>query len=296
MCLFIFLNLMSIWSNLLTKISYHVKIWRSRRIPSAGDESDLKERTTWLDRWMATKQWDNSTTSRTSTDNRDHIKTLEIDMPRPCSYSAPTLQKSQSQNHQQKQARLYSIASPIHRAQQSFSLHQSPVTPSPHKTKPLQVRSASPRYLKEERSYSAAVTPNLSSTYCINNGLSRYATGTSGATATDTMPNYMAATESAKARARSQSAPSQRSSISKREHGGSVKKRLCYPAPQLHYSVGTACNVSSQNLGSISFKSPHGGYYGMERLSNYSSCYTLSFGGEISPSLSGSRYSLNLWE
>ncbi|XP_031262780.1 protein IQ-DOMAIN 1-like [Pistacia vera] len=271
------------------------QMWKSRRNPSAGDESDLEERTKWLDRWMATKQWDNSTTSRASTDSRDLIKTVEIDMSRPCSYSAPTLQKSQSQNHQQKQARPHSVASPLHRAQQSFSLHQSPVTPSPRKTKPLQVRSASPRYLKEDISYSAAVTPNLRSTYCINNGISRYATATSRAAATSTVPNYMAATQCAKARARSQSAPRQRSSTSQKERGGSVKKRLSYPAHELHCGVGTACNASSQNLGSISFKSLHGGYYGMEQLSNYSS-YTESFGGEISPSLSGSRFSLNLWE
>lgn len=229
---------------------------------------------------MATKQWDNSTTSRASTDNKDHVKTVEIDMCRPCSYSSPTPQKSPAQNHQQKQARSHCVASPLHRSQQSFPLHQSAVTPSLRKTKPLQVHSASPRCLKEERSYSAAVTPNL---------------GTIRAAAIS-MPNYMAATESAKARARSQSAPRQRSLTSQRERGGSVKKRLSYPAPEQHCGVGTGCNPCNQNLGSISFKSLHGGYYGTEQLSNYSSCYTESFGGEISPSLSGSRLSLNLWE
>ncbi|ESR52451.1 hypothetical protein CICLE_v10019978mg [Citrus x clementina] len=213
------------------------QVWRSRRNPSAGDERELDERTKWLDRWMATKQWENSAT-RASTDRRDHImKTVETDASRP-----------KYQNQKQ---------------------------PRPP---PIQVRLASPRsFLKEQTSFSAAQTPTL-------NGV---------AAATSTMPNYMAATESAKAKARSQSAPRQRASTSMlpRERSGSVKKRLSYPAPEPH-----CC----QNSRSSSFKSVPagcGGYSsGMEQLSNYSSCYAESYGGEISPCPSGSRFSLNLWE
>ncbi|KAK9197574.1 hypothetical protein WN944_012757 [Citrus x changshan-huyou] len=245
------------------------QVWRSRRNPSAGDERELDERTKWLDRWMATKQWENSAT-RASTDRRDHImKTVETDASWP---------KYQNQKQPRPPVSI-GIASPLHRAQPNLFFHQSPaLTPSPRKTKPIQVRSASPRsFLKEQTSFSAAQTPTL-------NGV---------AAATSTMPNYMAATESAKAKARSQSAPRQRASTSMlpRERSGSVKKRLSYPAPEPH-----CC----QNSRSSSFKSVPagcGGYSsGIEQLSNYSSCYAESYGGEISPCPSGSRFSLNLWE
>ncbi|KAF3434179.1 hypothetical protein FNV43_RR25282 [Rhamnella rubrinervis] len=222
------------------------QIWRPGKNPSAGDENEVEveERTKWLDRWMATKQWETSHRIRASTDKRDSIKTVEIDY----SCSAPN---------------------PLH--------NNSPVTvtvtPSPSKSKPLKlkVRSASPRCLKEETCYSAAHTPSLSG----------YATAGDGAGA---VPNYMAATESAKARSRSHSTTRQRPSAPERERGGSsVKKRLSYPVPEPHYdSVGIGSSSSfSQSLRSPSFKSLHNiGYFGMDNLS---SCYNNSVGRDISP-------------
>ncbi|KAL4384747.1 hypothetical protein GQ457_15G011390 [Hibiscus cannabinus] len=256
------------------------QIWRSRRNPSAEDEEEIEERRKWLDRWMAAKQWEsnNSNSNRASTDQRDSIKTVEIDSYKLQSYYSPTIRKPQYQHHRQFSTS-HSAVPHMEREPHSFSLNQFPLppTPAPCKTKPLQVRSASPRCLKEEKCYSSAAnTPSLASTYYTTNGMLRYGN------AVGTVPNYMAATESAKAKARSQSTPRQRPSTPERERGGCLaKKRLSYPAPENH--VGSGCSSFSQNLRSPSFKSAFEGHYGMEKESLYSSYYTESFGGEISP-------------
>lgn len=124
------------------------------------------------------------------------------------------------------------------------SLHRSPATPFPSKAPPLQVRSASPRY---------AHTPSLSAARAV--------------------PNYMAATESAKARLRSQSAPRQRPATPEKERMGTVKKRLSYQVPE------ASC---ASSLRSPSFKSAMG-RIGSEKSSNSNvlSMYTES---EVSPS------------
>ncbi|KAG7620004.1 IQ motif EF-hand binding site [Arabidopsis suecica] len=159
---------------------------RSYRNQSAGDDRELLERTQWLDRWMATKQWDDTITN--STNVRDPIKTLE--------------------------------AVTTHHHQRSY-----PATPpSCRASRSVMVRSASPRIPCSPSSM---------------------------------QPNYMSATESAKAKARTQSTP--------RRRPMTAKKRLCY--------------AEEESLRSPSFKSCLWG----DHESDYSCCYGDGFAGKISP-------------
>ncbi|KAL3499103.1 hypothetical protein ACH5RR_041835 [Cinchona calisaya] len=256
--------------------AFSQQIWDS---DSGYDEKEVggDERTNWLDKWMATKQWD--TCSRGSTGHkRDSIKTVEMDIsagkPQYSSYSVNGRKiQHQSTPHNQKQAAPHPpTASPRHRSSSSMMV-QPPVTPSPSRTRPVLARPSSPR------SYSAANTPSLRSMQRLNSSISRYSVSTTNegnnnnngnANSSINMPNYMAATESAKSRVRSQSAPRQRPSTPEKERG--VKKRLSFPVPS-----------EPNNLRSPSFKSVQAGYVGMMDLQSNQSFYTDSIGGEISP-------------
>ncbi|KAK7275431.1 hypothetical protein RIF29_16548 [Crotalaria pallida] len=273
--------------------AFSQQIWRNGRTSSIGTEDELEERPKWLDRWMATKPWEGR--GRASTDQRDPIKTVEIDTSQPYSYLGGSNYRRSHPNYQYNphhQPQRHSIASPIHRTHQNGSIHQSPATPSPAKSRPIQVRSASPRCVREDRTYPTSQTPSLRSTYHYTGNLyqnGRAGTSNGGGAA---LPNYMAATESAKARIRSQSAPRQRPSTPERDRGAGygqrpstpVKKRLSFPAPD-PYNVGVGYGNYGQSLRSPSFKSVGASHLGgLEHQSNYSSCCTESLGGEISPS------------
>ncbi|GAB4861539.1 hypothetical protein Ancab_036731 [Ancistrocladus abbreviatus] len=277
--------------------AFSQQMWRSDR-SSMGGEDELEEKPKWLERWMMTRQWENR--GRASTDHRDSIKTVEIDTSQPYSYLAPNFMRpnQQSQNQHQNQYQYPNHqrpASPLHRAaahHNPSALHQQPppVTPSPSRTRPIQVRSASPRCVREERTdHHSAQTPSLRSNYHYNGSLHpHYNRGSTSNGNGGGMPNYMAATESAKARLRSQSAPRQRASTPERDRGvGSAKKRLSFPVPADPCSTGNGYgsygSYGHNNLRSPSFKSVNG-LAMMEQHSNYSSCCTDSLGGEISPS------------
>ncbi|KAI4343166.1 hypothetical protein MLD38_027701 [Melastoma candidum] len=266
--------------------AFSQQTWRSRRQPSAGDVKEMmEERTEWLDRWMAAKQWE--TESRASADKRDLIKTVEVDTSRPYTSYGSTPSKSYGRrslhHYRQPPSPIPNhLSSPVHRP--NPPVVHSPITPSPSKTRPVQVRSASPRsHRGDDQFYSAANTPCLSSAKFWT--AQRHHANTVGPAST-MIPNYMAATVSARARARTQSAPRQRPSTPERERGGhGAKKRLSYPEQQQHQEPMGYNNHHSNHasLRSPSFKSAYGAF-GAEHRSSLS-CYTESMagGGEMSP-------------
>ncbi|KAM7267942.1 hypothetical protein ACFE04_010108 [Oxalis oulophora] len=168
-----------------------------------------------FDRWK-------TTTTRNYKDD-PKIKIVEVDTSRPYSYNVP----QKSPRYQQNQRRSsYSDASPLHNRANYTNNATNLITPPPaaalsnNKHTIRQIQSASPRY----QTLTTMNTPQRPSI--------------------GSQPNYMAATASANARTRSQSAPRQRAAAgaaTTTEKGcssSSVKKRLSFPVPEAYNKPG----------------------------------------------------------
>lgn len=204
-----------------------------------------EEKPGWSDQWKRI--------GRNSGDQRDPMKTVEIDTAQ--SYSVPSLRRSHNSHYQYPQLDpgSESDCSPMHRTSRYLS-GAFPITPFQSKIKQLQVHSASPRCLKVERNIMMAQSPNMSSNY-------HKMAGQENAVAAS-VPNYMAATASAMARSRSESTPRQRPLTPERGSVTSVKKRLSFAAPE-----PDACAVMSDTELERNLCSPSS-RYGMRGESN----------------------------
>ncbi|XP_068328482.1 protein IQ-DOMAIN 18-like [Pyrus communis] len=261
--------------------------WRSSGSgdEDAGEHEELEEKFNLLDGWTRRKQCEINA-GRASCDQRDPIKTVEIDTSRPHSYSSTPNSNSRTKrsdqcNYQSHHLQYNYQQQRVHPQSYPVASPQSPVTPFTSVARNLQVHSASPRCLRGDHRINhpmpASHTPNL------NLGSTNYDHGLMG------VPNYMAATASAKARIRSQSAPRQRRSTSEREKSGSARKRLSFPAAD---PCGGGSATADINDGAdFTLESPryNNGINGdlavrMPRRPSMSSCYT---DGEASPTSSG---------
>ncbi|VVA11373.1 PREDICTED: IQ-DOMAIN [Prunus dulcis] len=255
------------------------------------EHEELEKKFNLLDGWTRRKQCENFAGRASRDQQRDPIKTVEMDTSRPYSYSSTPNSKradhqynfqSQLHYHQQQQRvpltpQSYDpVASALHQGQTSPSL-QSPITPFASIPRNLQVNSASPRcsvrVRGDQRNHPTPPhTPNF------NLGSTNFNNGFVGVMSGSEVPNYMAATASAKARLRSQSAPRQRHSTHDREKPGSARKRLSFPVPD----NGT----SDSNLKSPRYNNNMNGGHAvrLEHRASMSSCFT---DGETSPTSSG---------
>ncbi|KAL3521705.1 hypothetical protein ACH5RR_019854 [Cinchona calisaya] len=220
--------------------AFSQQMWKTGEVQISADIKEYEEKRLYecFDRiTMQPKK-----ISRTSSDEKESIKTVEIDRIRPGTYAPHNFSITHVRNYQDYQQRpsSYTASSPLH-IMHNFSI-QPPLPQSPVRIKPLQVHSASPRCQREEK-YNRVSRSNC------------FGMVTNSANSVPAhQPKYMAATVSANARARSLSTPRHRPSTPHAEKKGSVKKRLSFTAPgpnsNIHVS-SSGWHHSSKNPSSM---------------------------------------------
>ncbi|KAI4307038.1 hypothetical protein L6164_030271 [Bauhinia variegata] len=198
------------------------QIWRTSAEPCAS-EGELENNPRNPER---RRRRHRESSGRASCDQREPIKIVEIDTFRPYS-NAPSTDTERSYSNQMRR-NTFCLSSPVHQAHNNLSLHS--LTPPATRRKHFQVHSAGPRCEKPNCS-----TIQMPSTI-------------------NTVPNYMAATASAIARYRSQSAPRQRVSTPEKEKSVSVRKRLSFPVHDPCDTLANAAIDSSCNFNDPSFE------------------------------------------
>ncbi|KAK1392215.1 hypothetical protein POM88_011271 [Heracleum sosnowskyi] len=118
-------------------------MWRCGKDQYLCNEKE-KENYGWSEYW--------DKMNKQSCNQRDPIKTVEIDTAQCHSYYVPSSQGSQYQRYryQEQNPNSDSVRSPMHRTNRNLS-SPFPMTPFPSKTKRLQNHSASPLCPKEAR-------------------------------------------------------------------------------------------------------------------------------------------------
>lgn len=191
-------------------------------------DASPKEQWNWLDQWMEERYWDGREVSRTVYDEKN-TKTLEVDSAKPTRF-----------NSKRKTNNVPSSSSPMNSDQNSRSLAAAPDSPSKdsttaqlsissplssvdmqHSLSPLRFPIVEPEELEgSPQFFSATSLTGSSRRVALTPTKSDYSRSLFSGYSDH--PNYMANTESSRAKARSQSAPKQRPEFEK----SNLMKRL----------------------------------------------------------------------